>query len=53
MATWEIHSPNNGRPLEILKVGGGWLVRVFCDSEKKSVVFIPDPEHKNKPVPMD
>ena len=53
MACWEMYTPDNGRQIEILKVGGGWPLRCFCGSEDKTVIFIPDQNHENKPIPMD
>jgi hypothetical protein len=38
--------------IRILKVRGGWLVAVSMD-RSVGATFIPDPEHKNKPIPVD
>lgn len=40
----------------ILKVVGGWVISITDtrkEHEATGVSFVSDPEHKNKPVPID
>jgi hypothetical protein len=46
MYSWEKYDTNYGALL-VLKVGGGWLVRL-----KDNIVFVPDADHKHKPEPL-
>jgi hypothetical protein len=38
--------------LFILKVVGGWLIR-YKGMAEYHITFIPDPDHKHKPVPIE
>ena len=52
MSEWEKIKVKKGPDLNILKVQGGWMVHIVWRSNG-SLSFVPDPDHKRKPLPVD
>jgi hypothetical protein len=54
---WGVASMDSRYPeYSILKVRGGWLVSMVAPPYRQGgavLTFIPDPEHKNRPIPVD